>query len=219
MIEKKKKKKSNNKIYTLLNIVGVLFIVTGLVIGGSTLYTNWKEGQETSDVISSWENLPIDDEGDGDSNTASAEGSVNLDSAAIWGVVEIPDLDVKAPISAAFDWTLLRRYVVPFESGEFPDEEGGNFSLASHWGSQYCSYCYFRSIKNLEIGAVITVYNRTTIYTYEVYESPKVIDSSDIEILDPIDGQTTLTLITCVKAKDPRRTVVQAKLVSSSPRT
>ncbi len=219
MTNVRKEKKKKNKLYTFLNIVGVLLIVVGLSLGGYTFWQNQQTKNEVDSEISDWENLPVSDGTTGD-ETASIQEGVDLSgNQKLWGVIEIPSLNVKAPISAVYDWQLLRKYVVPFKEGDLPSVSGGNYSLASHWGNSYCSYCYFRDIKNTEVGAIITVYDRTTVYTYEVYAAPRTITDQDVEILNRIEGQTTLTLITCVTVKDPRRTVVQAKLITSAPRT
>lgn len=213
-------KKKSKILYRLLNIAGILLIIIGLTMVGLDYYQAQQEKNQIANEIASWNSLPISGDDETPADTLGSNNTLDLDQNAIWGTIQIPDLSVTAPISITKgDWTLLRKYVVPFEGADLPSVKNGTFSLASHWGNSNCAYCYFRNIKSLKVGSQITIADRDSTYTYEVYEAPKVIDYTDTSDLKRISGQTTLMMVTCVTAKDPRRTVVLARLVSSTPKT
>lgn len=212
-------KKFNKFLYRFCYILGILLIVIGLSTIGLTYWNNLQESNQTDDEISSWTNLPTSDDDAVDGGLSTGPDSVDLnDNSNLWGLIQIDALDVVAPIAKEHNWNLLRKYAVAFAESDLPSVEGGNYSVASHWGYAWCSYCYFKDIKSLKTGDIITVTSRSTVYTYVLYKNPEVILDTQTEILDRIEGQTTLTLITCVTVDDPQRTVVQAKLISTAPR-
>ncbi|MFV0254623.1 MAG: sortase [Erysipelotrichaceae bacterium] len=213
-----------NKLTRILDKIFVsLCIILIVICGGYLVFTFFTANQQNNIVqgeIAEWSNLPVVNEQTAEGSDNSEEVDINFDdNSKLWGTVEIPSQGILGPISAISDWELLWNYVVPFANSDLPEVSGGNYSLASHWGGgPWCSYCYFRDIDQLKIGDQIIITDRSNIYTYQLYKNPQVVMEDEVEVLDRIEGQTTLTLITCVQADDPRRTVVHAKLIAVEPR-
>ena len=80
--------------------------------------------------------------------------------------------------------------------------------------------CKFKDLHEIDPSEKehIRFMDRDNTYVYEIYYK-EIVDKSDIWVLDPKEGETTLTLITCRYPSwtHPDRLVVQAKLVEVIP--
>lgn len=111
----------------------------------------------------------------------------------IIGYISIEKIGVdKAPIADGTDLTTIGKYVGHFENTSYLD---GNVCLCSHnRGSQAA---YFREIKNLSQGDIITYITKYETKQYEVKEV-RQIEETDLSVLNQTENNT-ITLITCVE--------------------
>ncbi len=118
-------------------------------------------------------------------------------------VVEIADLNIKAPILEGTDNSILSKAVGHFSgSGDFGK---GNYCIAGHSSTIYKEY--FNNLKNIEIGMTITLYNKDKkSYNYTVAEM-NIVEPNEIWVLDDF-GDNRITIITCTDDGSQRLVVV-----------
>ena len=127
---------------------------------------------------------------------------VNDEELEKW-YIEIPKINLKAPIENGTDLETLNTKVGHFEETDFKD---GNIGLAAH--NRWYEYNYFQYLKKLKIEDEI-------IYKYEDYKKTykvskiEIIKNTDWTYLDKTE-ENTLTLITCVENEPLYRRCVQA---------
>lgn len=117
--------------------------------------------------------------------------------------LEIPKINLKAPIAEGIDVETLNTKIGHFEDTSLLN---GNIGLAAH--NRGYQYNYFENLKKLEIEDEI-------IYTYE--ENKKIYQINKIEIIKNTDWsylesseENKITLITCVENEPQYRRCVQA---------
>lgn len=118
-------------------------------------------------------------------------------------VVEIADLDIKAPVLEGTDNDILRKAAGHFNgTGEFGN---GNYCIAAHSSTLYKEY--FNNLKNIETGMIITLYDKEKQkYSYTVTEN-YIVEPNDTWVLDDF-GDNRITLITCTDDGTQRLVVV-----------
>lgn len=121
-------------------------------------------------------------------------------------VVEIDDLHIKAPVLEGTDNDILRKAAGHFiGTGDFGK---GNYCIAAHSSTVYKEY--FNNLKNVEIGMIITLYDKEKHkYSYSVTEN-YIVEPNETWVLDDF-GDNRITLITCTD-DGTRRQVVIGKL-------
>ena len=128
-----------------------------------------------------------DEQGESDSKL----GFENEDVNAI-GIMVIPKINVKVLVTEGTEDEKLKYYVGHFKNTALPGEKG-NFAVAGH--RNYIYNEMFRDVNQLEQGDDIIVRTAKGEFTYKVKEQ-KVIEPTDVQILDPTDD-ATVTLVTC----------------------
>ena len=128
-------------------------------------------------------------------------------------LVEIPGIDLTVPLlDGDDDWTLNR--AVGRIQGTGHLGKPGNLGVAGHRDS------FFRQVGELEIGDPIRLVTLAGTYEYQV-EKSWIVDPSDIEVLDPVEDQSLLTLVTCYPfyyvGNAPQRFIVRAALTGYEP--
>lgn len=120
----------------------------------------------------------------------------------IWQI-EIPKIDLVAPISEGTSQEVMMEYV-----GHFEDTSvwNGNVGLAAH--NRGYPINYFSKIKDLKIGDKIIYKTKYGIKTYGVRVST-IIKDTDWSYLQKTK-ENKITLITCVANKPSQRLCVQA---------
>lgn len=122
------------------------------------------------------------------------------------GEIQIPRLGLTAVVVQGDSDAILRRAVGHLAETALPGQSG-NVVLAGHRDT------FFRPLKRVQIGDVITLTTRGGDFTYLV-ESTSVVPPSDVRVLQPT-GRRTLTLITCFPfayvGSAPDRFVVRAR--------
>ncbi len=107
-------------------------------------------------------------------------------------VVEIVDLNIKAPILEGTDNSTLSKAAGHFSGTG--DIGRGNYCIAGHSSTIYKEY--FNNLKNIEIGMTITLYDKDKkSYNYSVAETT-IVEPSETRVLDDF-GDNRITIITC----------------------
>ena len=129
------------------------------------------------------------------------ETNDNNDNKFIWQI-EIPKIDLVAPIAEGTSQEVMLDYVGHFENTE---KTHGNVGLAAH--NRGFPINYFARLKELEIGDKI-IYK--TIYVQKTYKVvlKTIIADTDWSYLQSSD-ENIITLITCVENKPNKRLCIQ----------
>lgn len=131
----------------------------------------------------------------------------NLPVDEIIGIVEIPALDVKAPLTEGEEERLLR-YSVGHVSGTAMPGKAGNFVVGGHRNYVYSSY--FKYLHKLSEGDLIHVKTLDGNYTYKVRER-RTVAPREVWVMDETETPTA-TLITCT-IDSQKRTIVFADII------
>lgn len=125
--------------------------------------------------------------------------------------LQIPALDVDAPIVQGDGWEQLKKGIGQHLGTANPGERG-NLVLSAHndiFGE------IFRDLDRLNPGDLVIVYTNQRSYTYIVVDT-RIVEPTAVEVMDPTP-QATTTLISCYPyLKDNKRIVVIARLQTSN---
>ena len=120
-------------------------------------------------------------------------------------VVEIADLDIKAPVLEGTD-----KETLSVGAGHFTGTGkvgSGNYCIAGHSSTIYKEY--FSNLKNVKTGMEIQLYDTNesrTCYSYEVTEN-FIVNPDETWILDDF-GDDIITIVTCTDDGTQRQVVV-----------
>lgn len=118
-------------------------------------------------------------------------------------VIEIPALDIKAPVLEGTDNEVLSK-----AAGHFPDTGAlgqGNYCIAAHSSTIYKEY--FNDLRDVESGMKIKLYDTDkNLYTYYV-TGTFIVDPDETWVLDDAND-VRVTLVTCTDDGSQRRIVV-----------
>ena len=126
----------------------------------------------------------------------------NIDTQKIWQI-EIPKINLVAPIAEGTSTNIMNEYVGHFE--ETPKNKG-NIGLAAH--NRGYKINYFRDLKLLQKGDLILYTYNGEISKYSVNELG-IIKDTDWSKLES-SSQDKLTLITCLEDEPEYRRYIQA---------
>ncbi len=125
--------------------------------------------------------------------------------------VQIPAIDVDAPVVQGDGWEQLKKGVGQHIGSQNPGKDG-NVVLSAHndvFGE------IFRHLDALEPGDEIILHSQQRVYTYVVYNN-EIVEPTRVEFLEPT-SRPVVTLITCYPYMvNDKRVVVQAELKSGS---
>lgn len=120
-------------------------------------------------------------------------------------VLEIPDLNIKAPVMDGTEHEVLSK-----AAGRFPgtgDLGEGNYCIAGHNSTIYAEI--FNEMKHIEIGMEMYLYDNDadrTQYTYIVTKN-FIVEPSETWVLEDF-GDDRLTIVTCTDDGTQRQIVV-----------
>ena len=132
----------------------------------------------------------------------SEQSQNNIDTQKIWQI-EIPKINLVAPIAEGTSTNIMNEYVGHFE--ETPKNKG-NIGLAAH--NRGYKINYFRDLKLLQKGDLIIYTYNGEISKYSVNELG-IIKDTDWSKLES-SSQDKLTLITCLEDEPEYRRYIQA---------
>lgn len=127
------------------------------------------------------------------------------------GSIAIPNVDLQLPILKG-----VSKQVLSVGAGTMkPDQQlgKGNYALASHYIEN--KDILFGPLYHTKNGDKIYISDLQNIYEYVITDI-KVIEATDVYIIDDIQDKTVLTLITCAE-KGTKRLSVRADFVNSYP--
>ncbi|WP_229117656.1 class E sortase [Enemella evansiae] len=189
-------------------VVGVLFLVVGLVaVGvyayqyfGSNLVADRAYQQEKSTLKQQWQADPAPA---GAAQPAPAAEQQRVPGQAM-GLMRIPKFgaDYEVPILTGTETGTLAKGIGWYDSSVRPGQLG-NFAVAGH---RVTNGEPFRRLLELQKGDQVIVETRDAIYTYVLDTSPAdlTVQDDDTWVLDPVPGkpgeqptQPLITLTTC----------------------
>ncbi|MTB63974.1 sortase [Streptococcus sp. zg-86] len=132
------------------------------------------------------------------------------------GGIAIPDLNVNLPIFKG-----LSNVALMYGAGTMKETQEmgqGNYSLASHhiFGITGASETLFSPLEKAKEGMKIYLTDKQNVYTY-VVTSVQSVTPESVYVIDDVEGQTEITLVTCEDFEATMRTIVKGRLESSIP--
>lgn len=184
-------------------LIGILFIVIGIIIGIIPIFLKEKEQSEMNAQI----DVFLESSKSSPSQTSDVVLSPSIEEEESFiMVLEIPKVNLRRGIySKDSKWNSIEYNVTILEESNFPDEESGNVILAAHNGP--AAIAYFNQLHRLEIGDMAYVYYHGIKYGYEVSDIYDVAKDGTVEI-SRNQNLNTLTLITCKKNTRDRQLVI-----------
>ena len=138
---------------------------------------------------------------------AEYERSLSEDTGTTLAILRTPSTGMEVPVFDSLSNTALNRGAGHVGGTALPGSNG-NIVIAGHRDG------FFRSLKDIEVGAEIEVTTLHGSRTFRVSEL-RIVDPLDISVLDPTE-ETILTLITCYPfyfvGPAPERYIVRANL-------
>ncbi|UJF34193.1 class D sortase [Paenibacillus hexagrammi] len=130
------------------------------------------------------------------------------------GILTIPEIHLEVPIVEGTDAEQLRFAVGHFsESGEL-GITGQNYMIAGHRSNTFGKF--FNRLDELKENDQFTIQTREQTLTYQVLRK-KIVTPTDFSVLDPVEGESIVTLLTCHPLySNKQRLVVFAKQVHVS---
>jgi sortase A len=142
----------------------------------------------------------------------SGEPENSAGATKVIGRIEIPEINLSAPITAGITTEGLLRGAGHVPGTAFPGGLG-TMGIAGHRDT------FFRPLRHIKEGMKIRVTDATGAYHYQV-DSTEVVSPENVQVLD-IGSRPKLTLVTCYPfnfiGHAPLRFIVHAHLLSVAP--
>ena len=172
---------------SIKKIIGLTLIALGLGLLLSSIALNLKQYYSKKKTVQEFKEY-IED-GDAFLDT---EGNEAVTGDMLY-ILRIPSIDSENPVREGTERDVLSDSL-GHESGTAFAGEEGNCVIAGHRNYNFGKY--FNRLDEVEIDDLIYLDSATETYTYVVTDI-QVVDPTDVEILEPIEGKETLTLYTC----------------------
>nr|WP_235588651.1 class D sortase [Sporosarcina koreensis] len=193
-------------------VVGILFLLAGLVLVSFPLYVEWNQSKEVKameqalSLIAEWDGVEPVPLQQIEHLTLTQEQLDNVME------LEIPFIHMKQHILNETTDENLNIALTQIKPDQQPGV--GNFTIAGHRG--YRDGRHFSNLSKVPIGEKIQLHAGDKTYVYEI-TSKEVIQPTFVEVLDDSEGKNEITLITCtVSGKE--RVAVKGELVESMER-
>ncbi|MGG5461943.1 class D sortase [Clostridium sp. B9] len=216
----------NRRKKQFINGILILLFIVGLFITGDVLYSTYIGKKKEKELIMEYEKSLVIGEIQSNKEENSKVSNSNKNSMNeknneskygehdkskekknVLGLLEINDINLKAPIVNGVSDENMKHAVVHFENSSLPGE-AGNCVLAAH-NNIYGSI--FENLDELKKGDIISInYNKNT-YRYKVYDK-QVVEPSDLSVIEE-GKENEITLITCSDSAKSRL-IVKGILVS-----
>lgn len=191
-------------------LLGILFLCIGIGLISIPLYHEWKQAREVEALE---EALAL---------IASTDGPVDLSTIKnlpftadeIEGVLEleIPSIDLKQKILLETSEKNLSVSLTQIKPNQTPGR--GNFTIAGHRG--YRGDRHFRNLPEVQIGEKVLLHTEEETFVYKVTSSD-VIEPTDVEVLEDVEGKDEITLITCT-VSGQQRIAIKGELIDIKER-
>lgn len=132
-------------------------------------------------------------------------------TGSLIGMLDVPRLELSTPVIEGDDTGTLKRAVGHLPDTPMPWDEG-NSAVAGHRDG------LFRPLKDVKVGDEIRFRTTREELRYRVTKT-SIVKPDDLSVLEPQDGASTLTLITCYPfyyvGSAPKRFIVHAERLSN----
>lgn len=172
---------------SIKKIIGLTLIALGLGLLLSSIALNLKQYYSKKNTVQEFKEYI--ESGDAFLDT---EGNEAVTGDMLY-ILRIPSIDSENPVREGTERDVLSDSL-GHESGTAFAGEEGNCVIAGHRNYNFGKY--FNRLDEVEIDDLIYLDSATETYTYVVTDI-QVVDPTDVEILEPIEGKETLTLYTC----------------------
>lgn len=130
--------------------------------------------------------------------------------ADVIGILNIDKINIKLPIKSYFNEEEIKSYAGHLPGTAMPGELG-NCVIAGHRARARGRL--FNRLDELEIGDIILITYNSNNYVYKVTDI-KIVEPTDVSVLNVADGESILTLITCHPVKiNSHRLIIRANLL------
>ena len=219
------KKAFGIKIFsTLLIIVGVILILSPVInkmliknlvekTQGMVGEISPEEIEENSKEVAIYDFSAINDVG----ITSTITENINFSNKDIIGLLTIEDLNISLPILKGMTNPNLLTGAVTM----VPDivMGKGNYSLAGHYMKD--KSLLFGSLMDIQIGSIVKITDKKSIYEYEIYDTRIVPDTAFYMLEDKMAterGKPIITLMTCYyTSKNGKRFFALGELIDEYP--
>lgn len=191
--------KNKIKIIILSSIIGTIFLTTVISTVVTTI-SNENEKDNNDNLI--MVNNVLQD------ITVDSDDDIDLqDENEVIGTLEIPKLELSAPIKEGIEQEILANSIGHFNNSSIWD---GNVCLASHNRGDSVKH-YFDRINELVNGDTIIYKTKLGERSYQVIQT-KEIENTDWSITEnKTKDKNTITLVTCITNQPEKRFCVVAE--------
>lgn len=191
--------KNKIKIIILSSIIGTIFLTTVISTVVTTI-SNENEKDNNDNLI--MVNNVLQD------ITVDSDDDIDLqDENEVIGTLEIPKLELSAPIKEGIEQEILANSIGHFNNSSIWD---GNVCLASHNRGDSVKH-YFDRINELVNGDTIIYKTKLGERSYQVIQT-KEIENTDWSITEnKTKDKNTITLVTCITNQPEKRFCVIAE--------
>ncbi len=130
------------------------------------------------------------------------------------GGIAIPDLGLNLPIFKGVSNVALMYGAGTMKENQVMGQ--GNYSLSSHhiFGLASASNTLFSRLEEAKVGMKIYLTDKDNIYTY-IVTSVESVTPDSVYVIDDVEGQTEVTLVTCEDLEATMRTIVKGNFEST----
>ena len=191
--------KNKIKIIILSSMIGIIFLST--VISTVVITISNENKKDNNDNLIMVNNVLQD-------ITVDSDDDIDLqDENEVIGTLEIPKLELSAPIKEGIEQEILANSIGHFNNSSIWD---GNVCLASHNRGDSVKH-YFDRINELVNGDTIIYKTKLGERSYQVIQT-KEIENTDWSITEnKTKDKNTITLVTCITNQPEKRFCVIAE--------
>lgn len=185
--------------------VGLLVLGLGIIITGISmkLYAKYREGK----LVSQFQNEMKDIGKVKNTNNGKSNKKTGLENGAI-ALIEIPKIDLNAPVCEGIDMDTLRFAVGHFKDTALPGQKG-NCCLAGHRSYTYSEL--FNRLDEVNVNDYVILKTKNSEYKYKIYDK-KVVKPEAVEVLKATTDEE-ITLVTCTPIRvGTHRLILKGKL-------
>ncbi len=210
-----------------------IIMIVGLCIILYPSVNNWLDDREQSQLLKEAEvesQKPLDltrvasesavpdyekisnllDEGDDETEESTPLDANALQDGEVLGVIRYEKLDIKLPIVEGATKENMKSASVHVTGTQLAGVEDGNMAVAAHRAHK--TGRLFNRLGEAKVGDTIEIDQGGKTYQYEV-DKVHIVEPTDVWVLNPTEGETALTLITCDPLINPtHRLIVHAVL-------
>lgn len=166
-------------------IFGISFLLVGITLVLIPFYHEWKQARELEALEEALEMITGENK---------KQSDVPFTEEQLKGVLEleIPSIELKQKVLTETTDENLNIALTQIKPNQTPGE--GNFTIAGHRG--YRGNRHFRNLPNVQKGDEILLHTKNQTFIYSIVDS-KVIEPTDIAVLEDQEEKGEITLITC----------------------